>query len=241
MENFTKKLYQTLELITPFLSTNPFPEQKFALNIKGRKSDVFKIKADSITLLDQPLTRNFFQRTSTLTDAWIDEKQLTKFLQFLQKASASFLLNHVGFCYQVKSQTKEQNRLSKIAGGLKTNIYSAPSNDLALWLFIGEKNNHQQPMLEFLPVKKAEDYFADYWLPHIHLDLFTTLTSNQIKYTTHNILKGSRTANPTVVFDNIIYQQRVWLGVVDGININLDLSNNTCRSLEERRKAMSLV
>ena len=106
---------------------------------------------------------------------------------------------------------------------------------------MGDKKNMHTPLIEFLPTEKVSDYYQDYWLPHIHIDLHTHLTIDEIKYSTHTIFHGIKTANPTVVMNGIIYQARIWLGVVSGVNLCLDLGTNKINSFYQRRHLLERI
>lgn len=142
----------------------------------------------------------------------------------------------------MESKNLEKGRLMGMAREHRVHFYEILSTDNALWLFIGDKFNLESPMIELLPVEKVNDYYSDYWLPHLHLALHTNLKVEEIKHLTHEAFRGNRTANPTVINRNTIYQLRVWLGSVSGINVDIDLlTDEYWNSLENTRKMLRTV
>lgn len=239
MDQLSNVLFRVLSLISKNLDFHILNND--GIIIKSGDQTLLKIRKDRIETLDPNTPSIFFDQKSKLSDAFIDLKLLEDFLIFLNKNSTPIFFNHIGFCYQVTSKKIERDRLKKLAHEKKLNIYEIPSNDASLWLFIGDKNNMNIPLLEFLPVEKADDYYKDYWMPHIHIDLHTRLTVDQIKYSTHTIFQGIKTANPSVVINGVIYQTRIWLGVISGVNICLDLGTNKTNSLYQRRYLLKAI
>ena len=179
---------------------------------------------------DDQIVKYMIDNKSKLTDAFVDFDDLKIFCEALAAKSRAIILNHVGVCYKVKSKAREKKRLMGVAAKHGLNLYEDSSNDDSLWLFMGDKSHPQNPMVEFLPVEEVDDYYLDYWLPHFQIALYTNLPIDDIKYMTHTLFKGNRTANPVVVVNGIVYQLRIWLGTVDGINIALDLGTNKQKS-----------
>jgi hypothetical protein len=179
------------------------------------------------------------QNINKLTDAFVSFDDLRTFCRHLKEKSEKIILNHLGLCYQVGLKSQEKDRLIAVVKQSKIHLYEMPSNDLSLWLFVGNKTSLESSLIELLPVEETNDYYADYWLPHVHLAFNTSLKTDDIKYLTHTAFNGIRTANPIVVMNNITYQLRVWLGSVGGINIDLDLlTNERWNSLEGTRKIL---
>jgi hypothetical protein len=209
--SFSSYLLETLKLLYNNTGLTELNPKLLSINNKE-----VRVAGESLSSL--------IKHKSRLVDAVVDKKLLIKFIDFLSKESAMLDFCHIGICYLVNSLREEKEKIITLARTMDEPVYTMGSIDTALWYFIG--NKHKLPQIEFLPTKYVNDYYLDYWLPHIHLDLFTSLSSEVIKYKTHNIFKGSQRAHPTVVYGKKIYQMRVWLGVVEGINLTLDLKTN---------------
>lgn len=211
-------------------------ENNGVIRIGSGKNTLLELNKNRLWTIDQKIPSLLLARKSKLIDAFVDLKNIETFISFLKKNYSKISLNHVGFCYQVESKDKERKRLQELAKEKGLNFYDFPSNDSALWLFIGGKEKNKDPIIEFLPVENVSDYYSDYWLPHIQIDLDSMLPVDKIKYATHDIFNGNRTANPTVAIDGIIYGMRVWLGVVSGVNISLDMGTEKRGSIQKHRR-----
>lgn len=179
--------------------------------------------------------KSLFSKPSPLKDAFIDLHLLSAFIKNLSSIDAIIRLNHIGFGYKVDSQNKERKRIKKEASNNNWHLYEIESNDDGLWLFIGDTTNWQDPLVEFAPVAKTEDHYVNYWLPHVQIDIDTNLSESKLERIIHNSFKGDRTAIRSVIIDGIIYVMRIWLGIIDGVNIYLDLATKS-RNTEFTRK-----
>ncbi len=133
-------------------------------------------------------------------------------------------LNHIGFCYQVNSVEKEIKRLTEIMKISKFNLFQEPSSDSSSWLFIGDISQIDSPLIEILLNEgDTGDRWEKYWLPHIQVDIDTKLSPTQ----TEKIVQ-KYTNSPEIPYsikiNNICHIQRVRLGIINGVNINLDIS-----------------
>ena len=135
-------------------------------------------------------------------------------------------LNHVGFGYRVKSQQIERQRLIDLARKTDQYLYEEESNDFGLWLFLGNSEVWENPLLEFVPVE-ADDPQTDYFLPHIQIDIDTTLNASEIEKVVKEIFHNAITSYHIAVINGITYIVRNRLGVIDGVNIFIDLATNS--------------
>src|SRR3989344_7973122 len=94
----------------------------------------------------------------------------------------------------------------------------------------------QNPMVELIPIEKSADKWIEYWLPHIQIDIDTTLTEEEIKKHTTDAF-GSLVKPFSITIDNVVYIVRNRLGVVDGVNIILDLATNS-RDVKYQRQTL---
>ncbi|OGK62622.1 hypothetical protein A2334_03380 [Candidatus Roizmanbacteria bacterium RIFOXYB2_FULL_38_10] len=168
---------------------------------------------------------------SPLKNDLIDTQLLEKMIQLLIDKQALIRLNHIGFCYAVIDQEKERKRLALLTKKTNFHLYQEKSNDCSLWLFVGDTKNWQDPMLEFLPVASntKDRWMIHYWLPHIHIDLDTTLTEVEIELMIDKVFGDKIEPYRSVVIDKVTYLVRAYVGTIDGINIHLDFATKRRR------------
>lgn len=222
MYNFDKTLLQVLKVISQSFRLNIIRENELNL---GSINSLFEANDKNITYFDEQIRNYMINGKSKLSDAFVDFGTLKDFCNEIAKKSSNTVLNHLGLCYQVASKELERKRLKEVATQQNMHLYEMLSSDSSLWLFLGDKSS-KDPLVELLPVEKVKDYYLDYWLPHFQINLNTNLTVDEIKYMTHTLFKGTRSANPSVVINDVIYQSRIWLGTFEGTNVVLDLSTN---------------
>lgn len=240
MSSFETTLFSVLKTVNEEFDLNLLSKE--AIELRSGTSSLLSLDKNHFRFVDRQILNHFIEEKNSLTDAFVENDDLKVFCNHLLNKNSKPVLNHIGFCYQVGSKNLEKNRLASMANTNRLHLYEMPSSDASLWLFLGDKYSLSSPMIEFLPVEKVEDYYLDYWLPHIHLALHTSLNVEAIKHLTHEAFKGNRTANPTTITNNVIYQLRVWLGTVSGINIDLDLlTNERWNSLEDTRKMLKTL
>jgi len=231
-----QKLVQVAKLLSNSKNITIYKDER--LKILSKDKLLLEISKNQVTGIFKNLI-NKLNRKSRLSDAFCNLNYLVNFLKYLDLHKHLLGFGHLGFCYQVKSPQQEKQQLKQDCSLAQIHLYQIPSTTPELWLFAGKTNELPYPMVEFLPIDKGvKDYYLDYWLPHIHFDIDTNLPPEKIKYLVHSLFKGSRTANPSVVYPEGIYQQRVWLGVIEGVNIDLDLSTNLTKNKTERRTCM---
>lgn len=94
-------------------------------------------------------------------------------------------------------------------------------------------------MIELLPVVVPKDPPKDipYWMPHIHIDINTSLSADEIVGVIKQVVGDSRTPIRYTDPERGTHCVRLWLGTVSGVNINLDLSTKV-RNLEWVRNNM---
>lgn len=203
--------------------------------IGNPKGELLKISEDSINSPIKELTMTLSTKLSPLPDQDPDYDLLSQLLRELNSKKAIKELNHIGFCYHVASQPKEKTRLLTELKNSDQKLYEEPSTDQTKWYFLGDAGDFRSPMIEMLPVESDGTTFIDYWLPHIHIDIDTTLTEDQIESLLYSIYDGDPKPFRITVIDNVVYTVRTRLGIVDGVNIFLDLSTNH-RNVELSRK-----
>lgn len=211
-----QNIFQTLKEIIDILSSNE--------NIDFNESLVEVNDSQILTPIGD-VTSVLFKQKSKLENQIIDLDLLKKFLKVLDDNHTIIRLNHIGFGYRVESQQVEKQRLIDLVRKTDKYLYEEESNDFGLWLFLGNTENWEKPIVEFVPVEVDRPQI-DYFLPHIQIDVDTTLNANeienQLKKVTDEKIKSYRIA----IINGITYIVRCRLGVIDGVNIFLDLATN---------------
>ncbi|MEK7591830.1 MAG: hypothetical protein AAB508_00375 [Patescibacteria group bacterium] len=213
----TKNLYQTLEEIFQILSS--------CKNLESSNCPVTVDDSQVITPIGN-VTPILFNQKSKLKDGLVDLILLKNFITALDSNNSIVRLNHVGFGYRVKSQQIERQRLIDLARKTDQYLYEEESNDFGLWLFLGNSEVWENPLLEFVPVE-ADDPQTDYFLPHIQIDIDTTLNASEIEKVVKEIFHNAITSYHIAVINGITYIVRNRLGVIDGVNIFIDLATNS--------------
>ena len=166
------------------------------------------------------------EHKSKVSDHPVHFELLKQLIDRLTSDQSIVRLNHVGFCYKVSSQEKEKERLKELIKQTEFHVYQEMSSDDGLWLFIGDTSKWEEALIELLPVEKTKDRWVDYWLPHMHIDIDTTFTAQEIENRVRSILNTS--IKPYLItIDGIVYIVRIYLGSIDGVNIYLDLATRS--------------
>jgi len=220
------KLYNSLSLLDSLAKLNLKIGNKCIL-YSGEK-ELLAISRKNIQSPFSEIIKKVFEKPSSLIDEdeFLDNRLLSNLLKKIIKKSTFIRLNHVCFCYRTKSVNFERKNLIFIAS--KSHFYPYQEVDSSegsgsLWLLVGNNAEWRDPMLEFLPVENdGNDREIDYWLPHIHIHIDTSIYYEEIIRISNSTLKGLRSINITRV-NGFTTKVRIWLGVVSGINIHLDM------------------
>jgi hypothetical protein len=116
--------------------------------------------------------------------------------------------------------------LIKLVQKTSFHLYEEESNDFGLWLFMGNINNWQNFLVEFVPVNKSQEIY-DEFLPHIQIDVDTKLNASEIENLIKKYFGGEVKPYRIAVINGITYIVRLELGILDGVNIFLDLATNS--------------
>ena len=215
-------------------------ENEFILSFKkifetfSLNNNLLEITSDKITTPLGDIVPLLIKHKSNLPNQLIDFNQLTK---LAEKLSGSIIrLHHIGFCYKTDSQIQEKLRLINLTKQTKYHLYEEPSNDDGIWLFFGNSEQWEKPMIEFLPIEKVTQWieWKEYWLPNIHIDIDTKLFAKEITKLIKEIY-GKGFEPHQIIIDGIIYIIRCRLGAIDGVNIFLDIATNS-RKVKLHRK-----
>lgn len=212
-----QKLLKTLKSIIDVLSLNK--------KITFDKYDLFNISETKIdTPIGDPLT--FFKQKSKSEDKIIDLDLLKQLVNHINNNDLIVRLNHIGFGYIVDSKQDEKQRLIKLVQKTTSHLYEEESNDFGLWLFMGDTKKWQNPLVEFVTVNKNQENY-DEFLPHIQIDVDTKLDAVEIENLINKCFGGEIKPYRIAVINGITYIVRLKLGILERINIFLDLATNS--------------
>lgn len=181
-----------------------------------------------------------FKQKSTLEDQLVTIGSVRSFIEILTKANSIVRLNHIGFCYKVDSSVHEKDRLCRLATETSFHLYQEKSNDEGLWLFLGDTANWDHMMVELLPVESTQDQWKEYWLPHVQIDIDTTLSEQEIIGYAQEAFGDTVTPFP-IAIERVVYIVRCRLGCVDGVNISLDIATNKRNVKFQRQQLLHRV
>lgn len=212
-----KNIYQTLEGVFQILSS-----------CKKLEFDICPVRVNNSQIITPigDVSPILFNQKSKLKNELIDLNLLKNLIQILDNNNSIVRLNHVGFGYRVKSQQIEKQRLIDLIRKTDKNLYEEESNDFGLWLFLGDIREWEKPLIEFVPVE-ADHPQIDFFLPHIQIDIDTTLNSSEIENVVKKIFNNAIKPYHVATIDGIIYIVRSRLGIIDGVNIFIDLATNS--------------
>ncbi len=225
------KLLESLRSIIENLSF----DTRLSFNYK----DLFRISSTEIaTPIGNSLA--LFKQKSKIKDKLIDLNLLKSLVNYFNTKDLIIRLNHIGFGYLVNSKQMEKQRLIKLVQKTKYFLYEEESNDFGLWLFVGNTCNWQKPLIEFVPVEKSSENY-DEFLPHIQIDIDTKLNANEIEDLVKRYFGDNIIPYRIAVIDGITYIVRIKLGVIDGVNMFLDLATNSRNVKFHREKILKKI
>ena len=192
------------------------------VNIMFSGKPLLKITGNEIVTPAKDITDTVLLQKSSLSDSFVPMGDLKKFVDWLDSGIKQ--IDHIGFCYTVDSQEKELDRIEGAVMGAK--LYEMTSNDLAKWYFVGDASDWHDSMIELLPALPNNAPDVPYWMPHIHVDILTSFSADDIVGKIEEIFGNwfvpLRYTDPEYGTHCV----RLWLGTVTGVNIYLDASTN---------------
>ncbi len=190
------------------------------VNIMFSGNPLLKITGSEIVTPAENISDTVLLQKSSLPDSFVSMGDLQKFVDWLNSGIKQ--IDHIGFCYTVDSQEKELERIKEAVHG--ANLYEMTSNDQAKWYFVGDASDWRDPMIELLPALPNNASDVPYWMPHIHVDILTSYSADEIVGKIEEIFGNwfvpLRYTDPEWGTHCV----RLWLGTIAGININLDIS-----------------
>lgn len=219
-----KEILKIFEILSKNKKLNYFKDS--IVSLENREGELLKITDQDITSPISELITTLVSKPSPLPNQSPDYELLNSLIEELTKQESVRGLNHIGFLYHVESLDQEKARLMSKMKTSSFKLYEEPSNEKAKWYFIGDTTSWDQPMIEMVPVESNGDTFIDYWLPHIHIDIDTNMDENQIESLFYKVYDGDPKPYRAVVIDEIVFVIRLRLGIIDGVNLFIDLSTN---------------
>lgn len=221
-------LNQTLIEIFRILSQNPkvnfYKKGSIQIN-SSSKQNLLLINENSIATSIPNFWNTFSQTKSKLENQVIDLENLNILLMNMTNKDEIVRLNHFGFCYKVLSQEKEKHNLEQASKSSFLHLYQETSNNDDKWFFVGDiENNWQDPLIEYILIGNSRDKWIEYWLPHMQIDIDTTLTEVEIEQRILQAYGDTAKTFRLLIIEGITYIVRFRLGVINGININLDIA-----------------
>jgi hypothetical protein len=216
-------------LLTKFISIlKLIPDDFLKVNwgvaeLKNGNRSLLEISEKGFEVPSIGLITNFSSGRSPLRDAFVPVEQVKILVDYLVQNNLFQRLNHLGICYRVGSVDEEKTRLAALAKKTDWHVYEEKSNDGSAWLFLGDIDNWPSPIFELAIVDQVKDKWVNYWLPHFQIDIDTYLDGTEIEKLVTSIFRGKIKPYRLIEDEKFIFLVRARLGVISGININLDL------------------
>ncbi|EKD61982.1 MAG: hypothetical protein ACD_52C00327G0011 [uncultured bacterium] len=86
-----------------------------------------------------------------------------------------------------------------------------------------DRKNSSDPLVELVLLEKTDDKWKNYWLPHFQIDLDTFLHGDEIEKLITETFQGKVKPYRLIETNGFIALVRARLGVISGVNINLDM------------------
>lgn len=219
---FLDKLLEIIKIIPNGINFSSEKEENASLVLPNGQL-LFNISPSGINIPGVSVSNNFFNKTSQLPDDFVPMPQVSELFEYLTKNNLFQRLNHLGLCYSVQSIKLERERLINEVSKTNLHLYEENSNDNSAWLFLGDRKYWPSPLIELVLNDKTENKWKDYWLPHFQIDIDTYLNGDEIEKLIKETFK--RKVRPYRIIENeqFIILVRARLGIISGININLDL------------------
>lgn len=218
---FLNKLLEVIKIIPDKVSLFSKNEEDVSLILPNGQV-LLNISSSGIIIPDINISDNFLNKGNQLPDDFVPILKVRELFDFLTKNNLFQRLNHLGFCYPVKSVKLERKRLINEVKKTNLHLYEESSSDNSAWLFLGDRNYWPSPLMEFILNEKTEDKWKDYWLPHFQIDIDTYLNGDEIEKLIIKTFEGKVKPYRIIENEKFIILVRARLGIISGININLD-------------------
>jgi len=219
---FASKLLDVFKILASEPNLNFIEGNQVEILISSGET-LLKVNSNDISVPGVPIHENFFEKPSSLKDSFVNDNQIQKFISALSEKESILRLNHVGFCYLVESVITEEERLKKFSKQGKWNLYKEVSQDDFTWLYVGHTKKWFDPLVEFVLDEGENDRWKNYWLPHFQIDIDTSLVVEDIEPLILETFKGKIKPYRAISANDYTYSVRARLGVIEGINVYLDV------------------
>jgi hypothetical protein len=239
--SFNQILLEIFEITSQNPNLNFYNSGAVQINTSLKK-DLLSINSNSITTTVPNFWNTFTGTKSKLKDQIIDLKTLNTLVKNMTEKDEIVRLNHVGFCYKVSSQAEEKLRLLQAIKRSSLHLYQEESINDDLWFFVGDiENSWQDPLVEYVLINNSIDKWIEYWLPHVQIDIDTTLNVDEIEQRIQQIFGNTAKPFRLLIIDGVTYIVRFRLGVINGININLDVATKSRNVQLHRKNTLKIV
>lgn len=112
-----------------------------------------------------------------------------KFVGFLGAISGRLVrLNHLGVSYFPEDVDAEAQKIKHSVGKTPFSLYEEESGEpTQRWLFAGDTVNWEDPLFEMVLDREGLEG-GDFWVPHVQIDIDTSLTLTEIRKITEQFL-----------------------------------------------------
>lgn len=235
-----KKLFNIFSLFSVNKKIDFVENEEVTIPLSN-SSVLFEITPSEISIPSVTIPASFYNKPSPLADNFVSEVDFKNFIKNLTDNDLITRLNHIGLCYLVDSKQEERKRLKSEIMNTKWHLFEEESKDSSDWFFLGDNNNWQDPLIEFVPTEMTNDEWRDYWLPHFQIDIDTNLSGEEIEQLVNSIFKGKVYPYRLLVVNGYICIIRARLGSVSGINIELDLGTAGRGTQYHREKLLKQI
>ncbi len=236
---FNSQLIQLFQLLPadPYLKVN---EDTVAI-LSSNNLPLFELTPSKLTIPGISLNENFYSKPTNLKDSFVALDEVAELFSCIKSEQAFDCLNHMGFCYSVENSLKEKERLLQEAKAANLHLYEEASNDGTPWLFLGNLEKWNSPLVEFLPVQSTTDKWVDYWLPHFQIDIQTKLLGEEVEELLLKVFKGAVKPYRLFATKDFVFVVRARLGSINGINVYLDIGADGRMLRYHRRKLLQKI
>ena len=217
-------------------------EKDGSLTLASNWKDLIKCSKTTIETPFSLILEDIYNQPSSLIDEdeFLTSEQIMELFLSLQEKGRLLRLNHIGFTYKpvsVKASIKHICDVSSQNGFQTLELDADHPKEEPIWAFVGDTTNWQDPMLEFIPLQgEITEKEVDYFLPHLHINIDSNLSFENIADSVRSVFKGTRSVHANY-YNSYITQARIWVGVVSGINLHLDIATYS-QNTRYTRKAL---
>ncbi len=223
MELVANKIFDVLKLFPESEAVTIAGQEKAFLKTSTSQHELMQITHDDISILGVSFSDKLFNNRSFLKDNLVQNIQIKYIIDQLVSQKLFQRINHLGIGYRVASIQEERDFLIARVKETDMHLYEEEAVEGSAWLFIGDRANWQDPMVEIVIVEHTNDKWPEYWLPHFQIDIDTCLNGDEIENLVREAFAGKVKPFRMIENEEFIMLVRSRLGVVSGVNIFLDL------------------